>query len=121
MHRGDITDQQWQRFAPLLPKRKTTGRPPSDDRRNVHGIRWILRTGAPWRDWPERYGGWQTVASRFDRWQQVGVWDNLFAAVQRQADGLGQLNWQVHYVDSSVIRAQQHAAGSKKRIRPLKR
>jgi transposase len=120
MHRGDLTDQQWQRLQPLLPKRKKTGRPPSDDRRIVNGILWILRTGAPWRDLPERYGPWRTVASRFYRWQQAGIWAQLFAAVQQQADGLGQVDWEVHFVDSTVIRAHQHAAGSKKRIQRSK-
>jgi len=115
MHRHDLTDQQWQRIQPLLPEHKPTGRPPADDRRVLNGILWILRTGAPWRDLPERYGPWRTVASRFYRWQKAAVWDKLVQAVQRLADAAGELDWDVQYMDSTIIRAHQHAAGSKKK------
>jgi transposase len=83
-----------------------------DHRRILNGILWLLRTGAPWRDLPERYGPWQTVASRFYRWRQAGLWDRLFAAVQQQADAAGHLDWGLHFVDGTIIRAHQHAAGA---------
>ena len=114
MSRGDLNDKQWERLEPLLPARKRTGRPPKDHRQIINGILWVLRTGAPWRDLPERYGPWQTVYSRFYRWQQQGVWDTLFAAVQAESDAAGKLDWTVHYVDGTIIRAHQHAAGAKK-------
>src|ERR1044071_9641813 len=66
IHRHELTDQQWEQLRPLLPPQKPpTGRPAADHRRILNGILWLLRTGAPWRDLPERYGPWQTVASRF--------------------------------------------------------
>lgn len=74
----------------------------------------MLRTGAPWRDLPERYGPWRTVASRFYRWRKKGLWDRLLAELQQKADAVGQLEWDVHYVDGTVVRAHQHAAGAKK-------
>jgi hypothetical protein len=74
----------------------------------------MLRTGAPWRDLPERYGPWRTVASRFYRWQRAGIWSQLLAAVPAQADAQGQLNWDVHCIDGTMIRAHQHAAGATK-------
>ena len=114
MSRGDLTDKQWERLKPLLPARKRTGRPPKDDRQIINGILWVLRTGAPWRDLPERYGPWRTVYSRFYRWQKQGVWDALFETVQAQLDAAGQLDWTVHYVDGTTVRAHQHAAGAKK-------
>jgi transposase len=115
MARGNLTDKQWQGIAPLLPPQKPRiGRPANDHRTVVDGIRWILRTGAPWRDLPERYGKWQTVANRFYRWQKAGIWDRLFADILRQADMAGQIDWTVHYVDGTVVRAHQHAAGAKK-------
>jgi transposase len=120
MNRGDLTDEQWNKWRSLLPKRKKTGRPAEDDRRVINGILWILRTGAPWRDLPERYGKWGTVSSRFYRWRQARVFDRLFAAVQQEADALGHIDWQVHFVDGTVIRAHQHAAGSKKKTRAPK-
>jgi transposase len=113
--RHELTDEQWQHLEPLLPPQKPkTGRTNLDHRMVINGIIWILRTGAPWRDLPERYGKWETVASRFYRWQKRGIWDGIFAQVQQMKDRDGQLDWEVHYVDGSVIRAHQHAAGAKK-------
>ncbi len=112
--RGELTDEQWAELEPLLPpERPRTGRPNKDHRAVVNGIVWKLRTGAPWRDLPERYGPWSTAYSRFWRWQRAGLWDRLFAAVQRRADADGRLDWAVHFVDGTVIRAHQHAAGAK--------
>jgi transposase len=122
MNRGDLTNTQWERLQPLLPPQKPkTGRPAVDHRRILNGILWILRTGAPWRDLPERYGPWRTVASRFYRWQRAGIWSQLLAAVQAHADAAGQLNWDLHYIDGTMIRAHQHAAGAKKGTRRPKR
>jgi len=115
MSRGDLTDEQWNKWRSLLPKRKQTGRPAADDRQIINGMLWILRTGAPWRDLPERYGKRGTVSSRFYRWRQAGIFDRLLAAVQQEADAFGHIDWQVHFVDGTVIRAHQHAAGSKKK------
>jgi transposase len=110
--RHELSDAAWARLAPLLPPRRT-GRPRHDDRRILNGILWKLATGVPWRDLPERYGPWQTVYTRFRRWTAAGVWDQLFAAILRQADAAGALDWSVHFVDGTVIRAHQHAAGAK--------
>ena len=74
MKRQDLIDTQWERLQPLLPPQKPrTGRPNLDHRWIVNGILWLLRTGAPWRDVPERYGPWRTVASRFYRWCRAGI------------------------------------------------
>jgi transposase len=113
--RGDLTNAQWQRLQPLLPCQKPpVGRPSVDHRSVVNGILWILRTGAPWRDLPERYGKWETVSGRFYRWQKAGLWQRILLALQKQAHAKGQINWEMHHVDGSVIRAHQHAAGAKK-------
>ena len=112
--RHELTDAEWAKLAPLLPPQKAaSGRPAEDHRRILNGILWKLRTGAPWRDLPERYGSWSTVHSRLRRWRLAGVWDRLLAAVQQQADAAGLLDWDVHFVDSTIIRAHQHAAGAK--------
>ena len=113
--RGDLTNQQWERLKPLLPAQKPkVGRPSNDHRTILNGILWILRTGAPWRDLPERYGSWETVSSRFYRWRKSGLWSRMLHRLQQQADADGNLDWEVHYVDGSVIRAHQHAAGAKR-------
>lgn len=119
--RHELTDEQWARLEPLLPPQQaSTGRPAADHRRIINGILWILRTGAPWRDLPERYGSWSTVYSRFQRWRKAGIWDRLLAAVQQAADASGELDWEVHYVDGAIVRAHQHAAGAKKGARRRK-
>jgi transposase len=114
MVRHQLTDAQWERLRPLLPPQKPkTGRPAHDHRRIIEAILWLDRTGAPWRDLPPEVGRWQTVSSRFYRWRQQGVWARVLAALQAQADARGDLDWLVHYLDSTVIRAHQQAAGAK--------
>ena len=113
--RGELTNAQWQCLQPLLPIQKPhVGRPNLDHRSVINGILWILRTGAPWREMPERYGKWQTVSGRFYRWQKDGLWQRILSTLQQQADAQGKLNWQLHHVDGSIIRAHQHAAGAKR-------
>ena len=113
MNRHDLTDTQWERLPPLLPPQKSpTGRPAVNHRRILHGMLWIRRTGAPWRDVPERYGGWSSIASRFSRWRKAGIGARLLAAVQPQADAAGHRDWAIHSVDGPIVRAHPHAAGA---------
>ena len=122
MRRGELTDKQWERLEPLLPPQKPeTGRPNLDHRQVINGILWILRTGAPWRDLPERYGKWSTVSSRFYRWRKAGIWERVLAQLQAEGDVQGELDWEVHSVDGSIVRAHQHAAGAKKPPQKQKR
>lgn len=121
-HRHELTDDQWAAIEPHLPpQRPATGRPNRPHREIINAILWRLRAGAPWRDLPERFGPWETVYSRFRRWQLAGVWDRIFAAVQADADARGELDWSLHFLDGTTIRAHVHAAGAKKGavIRPL--
>ena len=114
MDRNELTDAQWERPRPLLPPQKPrTGRPANDHRTVLSGILWILRSGSPWRALPERYGSWKTVSSRFYRWQRAGVWDRVLSELQRRADAEGRLDWTLHFVESTVVRAHRHAAGAK--------
>jgi transposase len=114
MRRRELTDEQWEKLYPLLPPQKPKrGRPAQDHRLIINGILWILRTGAPWRDLPDHYGPWSTVASRFYRWQKAGIWQRVLEALQQQGDANGQIDWKKHSVDSTIIRAHQHAAGAK--------
>lgn len=110
--RDVITDDLWTWMEPLLPSSAgRAGRPFRDHRVVVEGICWRLRTGAPWRDLPDRFGAWQTVWARFDRWSNDGTWARLLEAAQQHADQVGELGWDVS-VDSSIVRAHQHAAGA---------
>jgi len=112
--RFDLSEQEWAIIAPLLPN-KPRGVPRTDDRRVLNGIFHILRTGAPWRDLPERYGPYTTCYNRFNRWAKAGVWLKVFEALAHRSPH------SMHLIDSSIIRAHQHAAGGKKgvRITPL--
>lgn len=116
MRRHELTDDQWERLSPLLPpQRPSTGRPAKDHRTVLNGVLWILRTGAPWRDLPERYGSWKTVYSRFCRWQEAGIWERILIELQREAAHDDQIDGSITMIDSSSIRAHQHAAGARKR------
>ena len=115
MGRYDLTDREWRRIAPLLPAEKPrTGRPNHDHRRILNGILWVHRTGAPWRDLPECSGLVGTVSSRFYRWRAARVWDGVLAALQAEADAEGRLDWDLHFVDATIVRAHQHAAGARR-------
>lgn len=115
MGRYDLTDAQWERLKPLLPPEKPrTGRPNHDHRTIINGILWIDRTGAPWKDLPERYGPVGTVSSRFYRWRKAGIWQDILEALQARADRQGRVDWSLHFVDSTIVRAHQHAAGARK-------
>jgi transposase len=114
MSRGDLTDEQWERLNPHLPPQKT-GQPGGqwkDHRTVLNGILWITRTGAPWRDLPERYGAWQTCYDRFARWQQDGTWLGLLQILQAEADAQDNVEWEGCAVDSTSIKAHPHAAGA---------
>jgi len=122
MRRYELTDEQWERIKGLLPGQKPrTGRPNLDHRQIINGILWVLKSGAPWRDLPERYGKVGTVSSRFYRWVKTGVWQQGLDALRSQADEQGQVDWQLHMLDSTIVRAHQHSAGAKKVVRPPKR
>ena len=107
MQRHAITDRDWDRIKDLLPGQ--AGQPgvtAKDNRLFIDAVLWIARTGAPWRDLPERFGNWNSVWRRFDRWAKKGVWRRAMEALQDP-----DLEWLL--LDSTVIRAHQDAAGKK--------
>jgi len=112
-----LSDDAWERMSGLIigraDQRGSTGR---DNRLFVEGVLWIVRTGSPWRDLPDVFGDWNSVYRRFSRWSRKGVWWRVFEAMSDDPD------FEYLIVDSTVIRAHQHAAGAKKgglKIRPL--
>lgn len=122
MARFELSDAEWERVRVFLPdQRGKAGRPRSDDRRIVNAILWVLRSGAPWRDLPERYGSWKTANSRFYRWRDAGLWQRILEGLQQVADADGKVDWSLHHLDGSVTRAHQHAAGAKGGVQRPKR
>ena len=115
MVRGDLTDAQWAVLKPLLPMGKRPGRPPIWTRRQlIDGIRFRVRTGIPWRDVPTAYGLWSRVHDLFRRWQRTGTWRRIVTDLQARADAKELITWDIN-VDSTVVRAHQHAAGAWRR------
>lgn len=114
--RHDLTDEQWALLEPLLPVDARQGRRWADHRLVIDGVFHRVRSGCPWRDLPERFGAYQTVYNRHRRWSGDGTWERILAALQAGADvqaGLdGEDSWLVA-VDSTVVRAHQHAAGAR--------
>jgi transposase len=117
MGRGDLTDAEWERLAPLLPPTGGRGGRWADHRTVINGICHRVRTGVPWRDLPTEFGEWITVYKRFRRWSADGTWDRLLQVVRAEADAVGDIGWQVS-VDSTIERAHQHAAGAPHRPPP---
>jgi transposase len=107
--RHAISDQDWERIKDLLPgKAGDPGVTARDNRLFIDAVLWIAKTSAAWRDLPERFGNWNSVWKRFDRWAQKGRWQKIFEHL-RDPD----LEWLI--LDSTVVRAHQHAAGAEKK------
>ena len=107
--RREITDEQWAVLESLFPSPKGRGRPPMDMRLTVEGIAWRFRTGAPWRDVPERFRNWNSIYQRFSEWSADGTWARLLATVQTRAAARDEVEWTVS-VDSTITRVHQHGA-----------
>ena len=109
MRRHEISDGSWDRIKDMLPGRPgQLGWVAKDNRLFINAVLYILKTGVPWRDLPERFGKWNSVWKRFDRWSLKGIWEQVFQALASQDPDL---EWLM--LDSTVIRAHQHAAGKK--------
>jgi transposase len=114
-YRHEISDSDWEGIKDLLPPENTgEGRPSKPNRDMINGMLWIAKTGSPWRDLPERFGPWQTVYSRFNRWSKDSAFEKLFQALTQDAD------MQAVAIDSTSCKAHQHAAGAKKGLKMLK-
>jgi putative transposase len=111
--RYELSDVQWEQIKDLLPGRlESVGRTAADNRVFVNGVLWVLRSGARWRDLPERYGKYKSVHKRFIRWTNSGVWEKVFHEIVRDRKN------QYLMIDSTIVRAHQQAAtGRKKGVR----
>jgi len=109
MSRGDLTEEGWQVIGRLLPaERGRWGRPAQDNRKYVNGMLWVLRTGAPWRDMPEKYGNWNSIYRRHLRWRDLGVWAAVLSALSDRLE-----DNTAYSMDSTIVRGHAQAAGAK--------
>lgn len=108
--RYELSDEEWERVKDLLPSDKLDrqGRPPKPNRDMLNAMLWIARSGAAWRDLPERYGPWETVYTRFKKWDEQHVFEEVFSVLSIDAD------YQDLSLDSTSIKAHEYSAGAKK-------
>lgn len=106
----DLTEEQWKRIQPLLPLENTgkKGRPRKDDRIMLNGMLWMNRSGAQWRQLPKCYGPWQSVYSRFAKWQKDGVWESIFSELSKDVDT------ENLSIDSTCVKVHQSSNGGEK-------
>src|SRR6266853_4642955 len=103
--RFDLTDEEWALLEPLMPKRRKSAR--VDDRKIMNAIFYVLRTGMPWRDLPERYGPYTTAYNRFNRWSRRGIWKRIFDALASKSHD------SLYLIDSTIVKAHRAASGAK--------
>jgi transposase len=112
LKRHDLTDEEWELLAPLLPAHPRQGHRWNDHRTVINGVYFRTRSGCAWRDLPAQYGNWKTVYNRHRRWSLDGTWEKILDRLRAGADeGEGE-DWTVG-VDSTIARAHQHAAGAR--------
>lgn len=105
MRRHELTDEQWAKIEPLVHRYGRTSK--LGDRNFVNAVIYVMKTGTPWRDLPERFGNWKTVYNRFANWSKAGHFERIFKALRMEVDETGSL------VDATIARAHQDACGGK--------
>ncbi len=110
-----VTEKQWKEIGPLLPRLRSSGRPWKNNRLVFEGILWILRTGARWKDLPERYPSPSTCWRRLKLWEEQGVWEKIWRIFIRRLDKKGQIDWAEVFMDGTFVSAKKGAQKSGKR------
>ena len=114
MHRHELSDEQWDLVKGLRPK-QTRGGAWKDHRVMLNAMLWVLATGAPWRDLPERFPSFKSVHHRFRRWQRDGTFERILRALRIRLDKEGLIDWDLCLMDGSNVRASRAAAGGGKK------
>ena len=106
--RHTLTDEQWDRIKDLVPgKDGDPGRSGASNRLFIDAVLYVLKTGVPWRDLPERFGNWNSVWRRFDRWSENGIW-------KRIVKELSELDLEELQIDSTSIKVHLAAIGGRR-------
>jgi transposase len=107
----DLTNEQWKLVETILPpdavRDDGRGRPWTDRRTVLNGILWILRSGAPWKDMPDRYGSYQTAHRRFQNWVRSGVFEQLLLTLAQHLKDAGGLDLKECFVDGTFVPAKK--------------
>jgi transposase len=114
MQKAFLSDEQWAKLEPLLPKVRSGGRPWADNRRVLEGIFWVLKTGARWRDLPKEYPSASTCWRRLRRWEEQDVWLKIWRQFLSELDEQGRLDWSESFLDGSFAPAKKGATASEK-------
>jgi transposase len=115
MVRHGLSDVEWEVIEGMFPEPKPMGRPPMSARKAMHGICWILRSGAPWRDLPEALGPWQTVFAHFNRWTSDGTLAAVFARLKDRFSADDRFDHSLWSIDGTIVRAHRCAGGGGKK------
>jgi transposase len=114
----DLTNEQWNVISEILPpdpvRADLRGRPWTDRRKALDGVLWILRTGAPWKDLPARYGKYQTVHRRFQNWVRSGVLEQVLLAVAQDLKDRGGLDLRECFIDGTFVPAKKGGVASER-------
>jgi len=121
MVRHGLSDEQWECIRPCFPRPARTGRPPSDPRRVMDAILWMVRTGAPWRDLPEEFGPWETVYGHFNRWSSSGLLDDIPHRLKSGMAEAEEMDHELWAIDGTIVRAARCATGGGKKGIPANR
>lgn len=116
MHRHDLSDKEWEKIKPYMPTNEHhEGKPWADHRQFLNGMIWHLATGAAWRDLPERYGKWNSVFRRFNRWSKTGLMQKIASRLLKDLEARGRIDWSLWCLDSTTVQAGKPAAGALKK------
>ena len=114
MQQAFLSDEQWAKIEPLLPKVRSRGRPWAENRRVLEGILWVLKTGARWRDLPKEYPSPSTCWRRLRQWEEHEVWLKVWRQFLAELDQRGKLDWSESFLDGSFAPAKKGASASAK-------
>ena len=115
MKRYGLRDDQWERIKDFLPGREGhVGGTAADNRLFIEAVLYRYRAGIPWRDLPERFGGWKNTHKRLRRWCKSGVFGRIFKMLSEDSDN------EYMMLDASIVRAHQHSAGARKKTEAAK-
>jgi transposase len=117
MSRHDLSDAQWALIQPLLPDQPKVGRKRKNDRRNINGILYVLKTGCAWADLPAEYGSYTTCWRWLERWSSDGTWERIWRSLLSQLEAAEKIEWAQAFLDGSFVPAKKGGVVSEKLVK----